>query len=160
MRNKFMITISDVHGSKQYTLHELMRRLVWWVIIGIILIIAGGAIFIQTLSSKVDHLDDLTINLKKTQQSLIDENSNLQDTKIGLMNEKNVLLENIVNKSQELESMDEHLSEIEKIIGLEPNISDAFDSRAEAARQKSLQNIESAKLSIAELSLLKNSIPT
>ncbi|HIP60833.1 MAG TPA: hypothetical protein EYH01_10450, partial [Campylobacterales bacterium] len=104
MRNKFMITISDVHGSKQYTLHELMRRLALWVVIGIVVIFAVGAILIKTLSSKVDDLDDLTLSLKKTQQSLIDENSNLQDIKTVLLSEKNILLQNIVNKSQELES--------------------------------------------------------
>lgn len=160
MRNKFMITISDVHGSKQYTLHELMRRLALWVVIGIVVIFAVGAILIKTLSSKVNDLADLTLSLKKTQQSLIDENSNLQDAKIVLLSEKNILLQNIVNKSQELESMDDQLSEIEKLIGIEPDISEAFDNRAQVVRQKSLKNIESAKLSIAELSLLNKSIPT
>jgi murein DD-endopeptidase MepM/ murein hydrolase activator NlpD len=155
-----MVTISDIHGSRQYTLHQLIRQLVWWVIIGIVLIIAGGAIFIKTLSSKVDDLDQMTLNLKNTQQSLVDENSKLQNTRDTLISEKDVLLQNIVNKSQELESMDDQLSEIEKIIGIEPNISDAFDNRAEAVKQKGLQNIESANLSIAELSLLNRSIPT
>ncbi len=141
-----MITISDVKGSKQYTLHQLIRRLVLWVIVAVVAIIAIGAVLLNILSSKVDNLNHLTSELKDSQQSLTKKNS--------------ILEQNIISKAQALESMDEQLVEIEKIIGLEPSISDAFDNRAEIAKQKSLQNLKSAKLSVAELSILNRSIPT
>ncbi len=153
MKNKFMITISDINGTKQYTLHQLMRKLVWWIIIGVIAIIAFGAIFIKTLSSKIDDLDKKTQQYKQTQKMLVVENSKLQ-------NVKNTLEKKIAHKGQELNAMNEQLSEIEKIIGLKPDISDAFDERLEQAKQKSLQNVHSAKLSIAELTLLNHSVPT
>jgi len=141
-----MITISDVKGSKQYTLHQLIRRLVLWVIVAVVVIIAIGAVLLNVLSSKVDNLNQLTLELKDSQQSLTKKNNTLE--------------QNIISKAQALESMDEQLVEIEKIIGLEPSISDAFDNRAEVAKQKSLQNLQSAKLSVAELSILNRSIPT
>ena len=56
--------------------------------------------------------------------------------------------------------MNEQLSDIEKIIGLEPSVQDAFDNRVARAKEKSLENVKAAKLSVAELSLLNESIPT
>ncbi len=153
MKNKFMITISDINGSKQYTLHQLMRKLVWWIIIGIIAIIAIGAIFIKTLSTQVSELDMKTLHYKEAQKLLVGENNKLQ-------NVKTTLEQKIVHKGQELSTMNNQLSEIEKIIGLKPDISDAFDERVEQAKQKSLQNVHAAKLSVAELTLLNHSVPT
>ncbi len=152
MRNKLMITISDIHGSKQYTVHELIRRLVLWIIVSIIVLFAMGVIVIKALSSKVDDLDQLTLELKNRQQSLTTKNKELQDVKILLTN-------NINNKSQQLESMDEKLAEIEDIIGIKPDISNAFEDRAQAVKKKGIQNLKAANLSISELSLLNKSIP-
>ncbi len=153
MRNKLMITISDIRGSKQYTVHELIRRLAIWVILGIVVLFIAGAVFINMLSSKVDSLDKKTQEYKEIQQFLLTENSKLQNT-------KNSLEQHISNKEQELKLMNEQLSDIEKIIGLEPSVSDAFDDRVARAKEKSLENVKAAKLSVAELALLNQSIPT
>jgi murein DD-endopeptidase MepM/ murein hydrolase activator NlpD len=155
-----MITISDVRGSKQYTVHELLRRLILWIVIGIVVLFAIGVIVIKALSSKVDTLDQLTLDLKNQQQSLIVKNKELQNIKTNLTYEKNLLRQNINKKSQQLESMNEQLEEIEDIIGVEPNINNAFDDRAEAAKLQSIQNIQAASLDITELSILNKSIPT
>jgi murein DD-endopeptidase MepM/ murein hydrolase activator NlpD len=56
--------------------------------------------------------------------------------------------------------MNTQLEEIETILGVEPDVSNAFEDRAEAAKQKGIKNIQAANLSIAELSLLNKSIPT
>jgi cell division protein FtsB len=60
MRNRMMVTISDIHGSRQYTMHQLVRKLLLWIAVAIVLIIAAGAIFIKLLSAKVDDLDKKT----------------------------------------------------------------------------------------------------
>ena len=153
MRNKLMITISDVRGSKQYTVSELVRKMALWVVLAVVLVIVGGAIFIKVLSSKVDELDKKSEQYRQIQQFLISENAKLQETK-----EK--LAKQISHKGLELKLMDEQLSEIEKIIGLKPDISDAFDSRVAKAKEKSLESVKAAKLSVAELALLNKSIPT
>ncbi len=153
MRNKLMITISDVRGSKQYTVHELIRKLALWVILAVVLIIVAGAIFIKVLSAKVDALDRKTHEYQEIQQYLLTENSKLQETKKALEKQ-------IHAKGVELKLMNEQLSEVERIIGLEPDISDAFDTRIAKAKARSLQKVKAAKLSVAELALLNNSIPT
>jgi len=141
MRNKLMITISDVRGSKQYTVSELVRKMALWVVLAVVLVIVGGAIFIKVLSSKVDELDKKSEQYRQIQQFLISENAKLQETK-----EK--LAKQISHKGLELKLMDEQLSEIEKIIGLKPDISDAFDSRVAKAKEKSLESVKAAKLSV------------
>ncbi len=153
MRNKMMITISDIHGSRQYTMHQLVRKLLLWIIIGVIVIIAAGAIFIKILSSRVDHLDQQTRQYRELQQILIARNAKLQENKKSLE-------EMITHKGEELELMNEQLTQIEKIIGLKPDIGDAFDTRVAKVRKKSLQNLKNARLTVAELSLLNRSIPT
>ncbi len=37
---KIMITISDINGTRQYTLEELIRRFIPWIIVGIITVAA------------------------------------------------------------------------------------------------------------------------
>ncbi len=153
MRNKLMITISDVRGSKQYTVHELIRKMVIWVALGIVALFVVGVVFIRVLSSKVDALDEKTKQYKEIQQYLLSENSKLQ-------NNKNVLEKHISSKETELKLMNQQLSDIEKIIGLKPSVEDAFDNRVARAKEKGLENVKAAKLSVAELSLLNESIPT
>jgi murein DD-endopeptidase MepM/ murein hydrolase activator NlpD len=153
MRNRFMITISDIHGTKQYTMHQLIRKLAVWIIVGILLIIALGALFINLLSAKVDKLDEETRKYQHVQQLLLTQNLQLQKSKKRLE-------EKIKAKGEELALMDQQLSEIEKIIGIQPDISDAFDSRLATAKAKSLQRLDAAKLTVAELSLLNRSVPT
>ena len=153
MRNRMMITISDVHGSRQYTMHQLMRKLLLWIIVAVILIIAAGALFIKFLSTRVDDLDRQTREYKAVQQMLIAQNAQLQES-------KKQLEAKIAGKSTQLELMNEQLTQIEKIMGLKPDISDAFDSRVAKVKEKSLQNLRNARLSVAELSLLNRSIPT
>ncbi len=148
-----MVTISDIHGTRQYTLHQLIRKLALWVIAAVVVIIAGGALFIHLLSGKVADLDRKTQEYGKIQQMLLQQNARLLHT-------KKALEAKISGKSEELQLMNEQLSQIEKIIGLKPDISDAFDKRIEEARRRSLANLKEAKLTVAQLSLLNRSVPT
>ena len=153
MRNRFMITISDIHGTRQYTMHQLIRKLAVWIIVGIVILIALGALFIKVLSAKVDKLDEQTRRYQSVQQMLLKQNLQLQEAKKHLETK-------ISAKGQELALMDQQLSEIEKIIGIKPDISDAFDSRLANAKAKSLKRLDAAKLTVAELTLLNRSVPT
>ncbi len=153
MRNRFMITISDIHGTKQYTLHQLVRKLALWIIGGVIAVIAMGALFIHLLSGKVEKLDHETKRYQQIQQMLLTQNSTL-------MQNKKELEAKIAQKSDQLQLMNEQLSQIEKIIGIQPDISDAFDQRLEKAKAKSLEKLKAAKLTVAELSLLNRTVPT
>ncbi|HHD83858.1 MAG TPA: hypothetical protein ENK93_03170 [Campylobacteraceae bacterium] len=134
-------------------MHQLVRKLLLWIAVAIVLIIAAGAIFIKLLSAKVDDLDKKTREYQAVQQLLVAQNSKLLESKKRLE-------EKIAHKGDELELMNEQLTQIEKIIGLKPDIGDAFDARLEKARRKSVEDLQKARLTVAELSLLNRSIPT
>ncbi len=65
MKDKFIITISDINGSKQYTVSQFLKVIVSWIIIIIVIIFAIGAMVVNYLSDHVDKLQKEKIELKK-----------------------------------------------------------------------------------------------
>ncbi|MDR2080724.1 MAG: M23 family metallopeptidase [Campylobacteraceae bacterium] len=57
MKNKFTITISDVKGSRHYTIDEILKRIVAVFLAFVVLLFAGGIIYITILNYKVEQLD-------------------------------------------------------------------------------------------------------
>ncbi|HIP60582.1 MAG TPA: M23 family metallopeptidase [Campylobacterales bacterium] len=145
LKNKFIITISDIHGVKQYTMHQFIKLFTIWIIVAIVIIFAAGTLFLYSLSDKVDKLNNLTQTLQNTKEQLAIENGDLQN--------------NILRKSETLNSMNEQLSEIETIIGLEPNIESSFYDRANNAKNRTTLKIEKSRLTVAQLTILNRSIP-
>ncbi len=140
-----MITISDIHGVKQYTMHQFIKLFVIWIITAIVLVIAIGSLVLYSLSDEVDDLNNLTQDLQDTKEQLAIQNSDLQ--------------RNILRKSETLDSMNEQLSEIETIIGLEPNVESSFYDRANSAKDKTVLKIEKSRITVAQLTILNRSIP-
>lgn len=111
----------------------------------VIIIIVLGVLVLNSLSDKVDELNSLTKNLQETKKQLVAQNRDLQN--------------NILRKSETLDSMNEQLSEIENIIGLEPDIESSFFDRANSAKNKTFLKVEQSKLTVAQLTILNRSIP-
>jgi murein DD-endopeptidase MepM/ murein hydrolase activator NlpD len=126
-------------------MHQFIKLFVLWIVAAIILIITIGTLFLHSLSNEVDELNNLT--------------QSLQDTKIKLTSQNSDLQKNILRKSETLNSMNEHLSEIETIIGLEPDIESSFYDRANNAKDKTTLKIEKSRLTVAQLTILNRSIP-
>lgn len=141
-----MITISDIHGVKQYTMHQFIKLFVMWILAAIVIIIGVGALVLYSLSDQVDELNNLTDNLQNTKEQLALQNSDLQN--------------NILRKSETLNSMNEQLSEIETIIGLEPDLESSFYDRASSAKDQTTIKVEKSRLTAAQLAILNRSIPT
>ncbi|MGW8169165.1 MAG: peptidoglycan DD-metalloendopeptidase family protein [Sulfurovaceae bacterium] len=59
MKNRVIITISDIRGTKSYSLSKLFRRFLFWIISFISFVAIGGAIFIPILTHKVMELTSL-----------------------------------------------------------------------------------------------------
>ena len=49
-KNRFTITINDSRGIKQYHLHEIMKKVILYAIIGLGIIFASGGFFIYYLN--------------------------------------------------------------------------------------------------------------
>lgn len=140
-----IITVSDIDGTKQYTLHQFIKFFILWALLAIVLIITIGILTTNSLTTKVDTLDLLTQKLNDTKAKLVAQNKNLHM--------------DIIKKGETLSSMNEHLLEIENIIGLEPDIKSSFSNRANNAKNESIKKVNMSRLTVAQLSILNRSIP-
>ena len=145
MKNRFIITVSDIHGVKQYTLHQIIKVFVLWVVLAVVVMFAIGALVVNSLSDEVEDMNALTQRLIETKKELENKNKTLQV--------------DISRKSETLESMNDHLKEIEKIVGLEPDIESAFGDRANSAKDKIVQRVQKTRVTVAQLSILNKSVP-
>ncbi len=70
MKNRVIITISDIRGTKSYSLNKLFRKFLFWIIGFIVLTAVIGAIVIPILTNKVM---ELTTKNESYQQDLDDK---------------------------------------------------------------------------------------
>ena len=133
MKDKFIITLSDIHGSKQYTVSQFIKVILVWFIVGIILIFGIGAIVVSSLSSKVDGLKSEKIELKKE----------------------------IDNKEETLKAMDEQLGEIKELIGIKDEkifkLEEEEEDRVE--KEKKSLNTDGRELTDLEYRYLTRLVP-
>ncbi|MBL0687106.1 MAG: M23 family metallopeptidase [Sulfurospirillum sp.] len=125
MKNKFTITISDIHGSKHYLLHQIIKRFVFYFILFIVFIVFIGSYLISVLMNEVTDLE-----VKKT--SMIEYEKVLKQKNDKLINK-------IDYKSSELNSIKDKITDIEEIIGLTSSLETEVDVRLENIEFTSIQ---------------------
>lgn len=108
MKNRLIITVSDVHGTKAYNIHQIARKLIVFVIIFVILIIGGGSWFINSLSTEFD-------TFKKDKKSEIKV---LTEKERKLQAQNQYYSMQIKGKVQDIEALSSKLDYIEEMIGL------------------------------------------
>jgi len=117
MNNHFTITINDDNGVRQFNLHQIVKKIIWYVFsfIGFIALIAIGTILY--LNYAVDQIELKRLDTQKAYSKLKQKNDNLNksinDTQVALFLKKKELLE-----------VSDSLSEIEVLIGLTPSAND------------------------------------
>ena len=170
MKNRFIITISDIHGSKQYSVHEIIKKVILFAVLTFILIGVLTFFYIKYLNNRVDelrvetdHFKQEMITLKATSDSLKKENKRLNVLKSQLV----ALIDENTDK---LDSMKSHLREVEEIIGIGPDINASDADRIQQAKEheeetkkKLVENIQieakKEKVTAIQKALLLNSIP-
>ncbi len=145
MKDRMIITVTDIHGSRQYTLHQFVKSFVKWIALGVVLLIMIGGFYLHYLNQKVVQIDSKAKQLERTSQTLIDEKERLERT--------------IDRKTQMLHSMDEQLSDIEKLVGLTPDVDETFSKRADLAKARTAKRVDQARLSAAQIAILNQKIP-
>jgi len=92
MKNRFIITISDIHGSKQYSVHEIIKKVIFFAVLTFVLIGVLTFFYVKYLNNKVDelrveteHFKQEMITLKATSDSLKEENQELNILKKQLV---------------------------------------------------------------------------
>jgi murein DD-endopeptidase MepM/ murein hydrolase activator NlpD len=107
MRDKFIITISDVRGSKHYTLNQIIKKIVFYILLFIVLLIVAGAFYIGFLNREIGSLES-----KKTElQEGLDEKVAYYQVIQGKIEE----IENIIGISSE----SQNATQIERISAID-----------------------------------------
>ncbi|NPA04187.1 MAG: peptidoglycan DD-metalloendopeptidase family protein [Epsilonproteobacteria bacterium] len=173
MKNKFIITITDLEGTKQYTLDKLIKKLLIWLVLLVAVTIGGSFMLAQYLSETIIELNQQKVDLLKTQQELLTQKRKLLKEKrfltklnlelLGKQQELSIinqqLKESIKEQHQALASVNEKLKEVEKILGLEAGDTPPLSQRLEKI-EKSFDFKKITSLTPQEKKLLLRSVPT
>jgi len=170
MKNRFIITISDIHGSKQYSVHEIIKKIIFFAVLTLILIGVGTFVYIKFLNNKVDVLRVETDTFKQEVVTLQSTSDSLKDENEQLNIVKKQLVALVDENTDKLNSMKSHLREVEEIIGIGPDMNASFADRLQQAKahkektkQKLVKNIQNElkqeKITAIQKALLLNSIP-
>ena len=129
MKNRLIITVSDVHGTKSYNIHQLVRKLVIIISIVVLIIIGSSIWFIDYLTTKIDKL-----KLAKE-----------KEIEILTLKEKELITQNklytmkIKDKIKDIEELSSKLDDIEEIIGIKNTDETDPLTRAQLAKITSAQ---------------------
>ncbi len=123
MRDRFTITITDIEGSKHFMLHQIVKKFILYVALFILLVIAGGACFIAMLNNEIDILEDK----KKV----------LLDNELEL-NLKSLKLQSLIDdKAEEFNMLQDKVSSIEELIGLDSDENSTIHRRLDKIKVSS-----------------------
>ena len=132
MRNKFTIIISDIKGSKHYTLNQIIKRVALYIILTIALLFIIGGVYIKYLNSKVKEINQREIIYKKRNSNLLGQNKILYQ-KI------NDLSIQISKKQDELSALNDKISNLEESMGLKSDIKENILTTINTLKINSLQ---------------------
>lgn len=113
MRDKITITVTDPHGSKHYTVNQIVKKIALYVFLGILALFLIAASIIFFLDHQANQLNR-HIDALKTKS----ENEELRYAQLHKENRN--LYKEISRKSEALDSMADKIDDIEMRIGLKP----------------------------------------
>ena len=120
IKDKLTVTISDVHGTKSYSLHKIIKKIFIWSIPVILSIATVSFLLISHLNKSVDRL---SIESK------------------DLIIQNNKYSERIESKRKSIKQLSTQLNEIENIIGIDKDENTSLIQRATLAKLTSAQRI-------------------
>ena len=135
MKNRFILTITDVRGTKSYNLHAVIKQAFYHSLLFILTILILGGLTIGSLNRDMN-------NLEKKKENIKSEFSSLEKDNIALTKK-------ITQKSSELEELNMKIENIEEIVGLKEDKDMTYNERVDLAKvtsaqkQYMLQNIPS-----------------
>ena len=77
MKNRLIITISDIHGSKQYSVHQIIKLVILFTLLLFVLIAVGTYLYIELLNNRLSGLRMQTVEYKK-ELSMLEKISRLR----------------------------------------------------------------------------------
>ncbi|MGD9595993.1 MAG: peptidoglycan DD-metalloendopeptidase family protein [Wolinella sp.] len=113
MKDRLIITITDVHGSKQYNLHQFVRRIVLYFSLFLVALILLGGVSIRLLLSEVKQIQERRDSLIQEYADTLEKNEQLR--------------QEIEQKSEELITISDRVEDLEGIIGVQKDEESSSD---------------------------------
>jgi murein DD-endopeptidase MepM/ murein hydrolase activator NlpD len=117
MNNHFTITIHDDNGVKQINLHKFVKKALLYASGFILFLIFFASGTILYLNNSVESVETKKSGMEKAYTTLQEKNENLQES----MNDTK---SSLVLKKQELDTLSDSLTEIQTMIGMNPDQND------------------------------------
>ncbi|MBO1923508.1 M23 family metallopeptidase [Thiomicrorhabdus sp. 6S3-12] len=149
MRNRFTVTVSDVHGARHYSFTQLAKRFFSWILLLFLTLWVAGALTIVWFSNKVDEVE---AQHRFAVKAYSDRLAKVEDDYENMLTEKGELETALNQKSERLDSLGQTLQNIEEMIMTQ----DELQSLANLPVEQRLENLQ---MSALERSLMLASIP-
>jgi murein DD-endopeptidase MepM/ murein hydrolase activator NlpD len=108
MKNRLIITVSDIKGTKSYNIHQFVRKILIGIVLVTLLILGGSFWFISYLNEEVD-------TVKKNKET---EFKILNEKEEKLLAQNKLYSIQIKNKVNDIDELNQKLDEIHTIIGV------------------------------------------
>lgn len=131
MKNRLIITVSDVNSTRSYNVHQLVKKSIIFLIFAALLVIGGAFWFINFLSGKMDNLQE---DKAKEIQILTEKEKKLQAQNLFYSMQ-------IKGKVKDIEELSSKLDNIEEIIGIKKDDEKDSINRATLAQITSAQKM-------------------
>ena len=125
MRDRIIITVTDLDGSKHFNVHQIIKKILLAVILLTITTFATGSIIIKVLINEVDTLEN--------------KKDKLNALNISYEQNINELNSQITQKGLELKTFTDSLEGIENLIGLKEDKNLSLKERVDLAKISSTQ---------------------
>jgi len=142
MKNRLIITISDINGSVQYNVHEIIKKVIAGAILLLMIIAVATYLYINFLNNQVSKLNQQKVEFKNQIVTLKESTATYKKKNEILLQENTQLTHLIQENSDKLASVNEKLQEVEEMIGYGPDLNASFQDRVENARDKVVQALK------------------
>ncbi|NPA54846.1 MAG: peptidoglycan DD-metalloendopeptidase family protein [Epsilonproteobacteria bacterium] len=120
MKNKILITITTLNGSKQYTITQLLKKFLIFFAVFTIALVIFTFFFIKYLNSVIESKNQALISTNKEMQLIIKQKQQLEHKITKLENNITALEKTISKKEQILAEVNDRVADIERIIQFAP----------------------------------------
>jgi len=132
LKNKLLITISDINGSKSYKINKVFKKFFSFIIVAGLLLFILTMLFINTLNAQIGDLHNQIDKLSNKEKEL------LTQAKIYSLNLK--------EKVNDIKNLSIKLDKIENIIGLKPSKYISETTRVDFAKMTIIDRINALQI--------------
>ncbi len=150
MKNRLIITVSDVHGTRAFNIHQIAKKLLVIIVLVVFLVIGGAFWFISELNKQMDTLKE---EKQKEIQSKEHEITVLAEKEKKLQAQNQFYSMQIKGKVEDIEALSSKLDDIEEMIGLK-----ADEDKKQSITKETLESI-TEKMKMYMLTTIPNGLP-